>query len=96
MSAEMTEREKETLMSARQIGAFRGHGGMNVGYTLKGFLHCGAYEYVCVCPVLSHSHWWLLWIRRWPEPFRPEVAPPLLPTARLCKRRAEKERESYF
>ncbi len=39
-------------MSARQIGAFRRHRGMNVGYTLKGFLHCGAYACVSVsCPL---------------------------------------------
>ncbi len=76
MSSEVTEREKERLMSARQIGAFRRRRGMNVRYTSKGFLHCGVCVCVCLCPVLSHSHWWLLWIRRWPQPFRPEVPPP--------------------
>lgn len=52
MSSEVTEREKERLMSARQIGAFRRCRGMNVGYTSKGFLHCGACVCVCVsCPL---------------------------------------------
>ncbi len=100
MSSEVTEREKERLMSARQIGAFRRRSGMNVRYTSKGFLHCGVCVRVCVCVCVLSSPTATggccgsdAGLSRLDRKCPPPIAQP---AARLCKRRAEKERESYF